>query len=576
VEAEPHFDDLVEEIGDPTFDAVAARYEEIEGALERATGVAGRLEAVQRWDRLRRELDGWEAMVHLRFNQDTRDEGRRRRRQRCDELMPKLTRLSVGFKRKLLESRHRAELVEALGEQAFSLWESDVTAFDPAIEPALVEQSRLEADYVERLAGARIEFRGEELTLSTLRRYTTSPDRETRHAAEQARWGWFAENGATLDGLFDELVRLRTDMARQLGFGSYVELGYRLMQRVDYSAAEVARFREQVREHVVPLAAQLRQRQAARLGVRRICFWDEAVHGPEGNPVPGGGPKWMLEQAHGMFAAMHPELAGFFRVMDERGLLDLQAREGKADGGFCTGFPVYGLPYIFANFNGTKADVEVFTHESGHALQFYRSAGAPLLDYVWPTTETCEIHSMALEFLSWPHLDRFFGEQAERFRRNHLTDSLLFLPYGVTVDHFQHRVYERPEATPAERKQMWQELEQRYLPWRRYRDLGYPAEGGFWQLQRHIYIHPFYYIDYTLALTCALQLWVRARQEPEAALEDYLALCDRGGTLPFGALARSAGLVSPLDRGALAEVVGHARAALEDLAARCSREQCTP
>jgi oligoendopeptidase F len=153
-------------------------------------------------------------------------------------------------------------------------------------------------------------------------------------------------------------------------------------------------------------------------------------------------------------------------------------------------------------------------------------------------------------------------EAADRFRRMHLIDSLAFLPYGVCVDHFQHEVYARPEATPAERHALWQKLERRYMPWRDYGDLDYPAKGGVWQAKHHIYIMPFYYIDYTLALCCALQLWVKSLTDYPAALDAYITLCGRGGSAPFQELVGSAGLVSPFAPGALADVVREAAARL--------------
>lgn len=568
----PHANDM--KIDAPAFEEIAARYQALEARFTAAPDPEARLAVIQEWDGLRCHLDSWRSLTHLRFNQKTDDREHRAARERCDELTPRFQRLDVSLKRMVLASPHRKDLARRLGAQAFALWESDVMAFEPAIEEDLVREARLEAEYVELLAGARIRFRGEDLNLPEIRRFATGPERATRHEAEQARWTWFTDHQTDLDRIFDDLVHLRTSMSKKLGLASYVDLGYRRMQRVDYDAADVARFRDQVRDQVVPLAATLRQRQAARLGVERLCFWDEAVHDPRGNPEPQGDHAWMLAQAQEMFDAMHPDLASFFSMMRDRGLLDLQARDGKSDGGFCTGFPIWGVPFIFGNFNGSKADVEVFTHESGHAFQFYRSGDMELLDYVWPTAESCEVHSMALEFLTWPHMERFFGDHAERFRRNHLTDSLLFLPYGTAVDHFQHLVYESPGASPDERRDLWQQMERTYLPWRRYRDLAHPAAGGFWQLQRHIYINPFYYIDYCLAQTCALQFWIRSRQDADAALNDYVALCNRGGRLPFQSLVRSAGLASPFDEGILASVVGQTHDALETLAATCSRERC--
>jgi M3 family oligoendopeptidase len=313
----------------------------------------------------------------------------------------------------------------------------------------------------------------------------------------------------------------------------------------------------------VPLCVRLRERQRKTLGVDRLMAWDEAVQDPRGNPQPQGDHDWMVERARTMFDTMGGDLGPFFRLMDEGNLLDLKSREGKAGGGFCTSFPTYGVPFIFANFNGTKSDVDVFTHEMGHAFQAWSSREKETVDYLWPTAEACEVHSMSLEFLTWPHMQLFFGDEAERYRRLHLTDALLFLPYGVAVDHFQHRIYEQPEATPAERHAMWSEMEATYLPWRDWGDLERPAGGGFWQKQLHIYDYPFYYIDYTLAQVCALQFWVRAQADRAAAMQDYVALCRRGGEAPFQTLVRSAGLVSPFDEGCLERVVEAARGVLE-------------
>jgi M3 family oligoendopeptidase len=334
------------------------------------------------------------------------------------------------------------------------------------------------------------------------------------------------------------------------------------MKRVDYDRSDVERLRAEVREHVVPLGLELHRRQAATLKIDKVMAWDEPMLDLSGNPAPAGDHDWMLARATEMFDAMGEGLGDFFRLMNEGGFLDLKSRKGKAGGGFCTSFPTHGMPFVFANFNGTKGDVEVFTHEMGHAFQGYSSRGQALSDYLWPTLESCEIHSMSLEFLTMPHMERFFGDDAERFRRIHLTESLLFLPYGCAVDHFQHEIYARPEMTPAERHAVWREMERTYLPWRDWGDLAHPGKGGRWQVQRHVYLSPFYYVDYVLAQTCALQFWARAESDPSGAMKDYVALCKRGGEAPFQALARSAGLTSPFDAGCLAGVVARARRAL--------------
>ncbi|MFO0867682.1 MAG: M3 family oligoendopeptidase [Pirellulales bacterium] len=354
-------------------------------------------------------------------------------------------------------------------------------------------------------------------------------------------------------------------MARKLGFDNFIRLSYQPADEASGLRASrmLEQFRAEVREHLVPLGRELRRRQAAELGLDHLFFWDEGVHDRQGNPAPRGDHDWMIERAREMFDALHPEIGEFFRLMVDAQLMDLRNRETKAGGGFCTSFPTVGLPYIFANFNGTKGDVEVFTHEMGHALQGYLSREQPVIDYLWPTYESCEIHSMGLEFLTWPGMDRFFGDDADRFRRIHLAQALVFIPYGVAVDHFQHLVYANPEATPAQRHEMWREMERTYLPWRDYGDLPHVRQGGFWQCQRHIYLSPFYYIDYTLAQTCALQFWVRSQRDFAGTLRDYLELCRRGGAAPFQQLARSAGLISPFQPNCLRDVAQLARTALD-------------
>jgi M3 family oligoendopeptidase len=556
-----HFRDI--DVPAPTYEATTAEHLEIQQEFDRAADAGAALAAVKRWDELRRRLETWQSLTHLRFHQDTRNEAYKKARDYCDELRPKLVDLDVRMKRKLVQSPLRSDLQRKLGAQAFALWEADITTYDPVIEQEMVREAKLEADYVELTASAKLEFRGKTYNHSEIVKFREDPDRQTRYEAERVRWGWYAENGEALDRIFDDLVRLRTQMARKLAFDNYIGLGYKRMCRVDYGQGDVEVFRNAVREHVVPLAAELRARQARELKLDELMFWDLSLFDPRGNPAPQGDHDWMLERAQEMFDQLGGGMGEFFRTMNEGGLLDLKSREGKAGGGFCTAFPTYGTPFIFANFNGTKGDVEVFTHEVGHAFQCYQSRNLPLFDYLWPTYESCEIHSMGLEFLTWPHMDKFFGEEAERFRRTHLVQSLLFLPYGVAVDHFQHLVYASPEATPAERHGFWQEMERAYLPWVRYGDLPHVDRGGFWQFQRHIYLNPFYYIDYTLALTCALQLWVRSQRNFEEAMGAYGALCRRGGDAPFQELAASAGLVSPFEPSCLPEVVDHARKSLQ-------------
>ena len=546
----------------PTRETLEAAYGTIHADLAAATPDR-RGAALSRWDEERRRTESWSALVHLRFSQDTASAEARAERDYADTLAPEATRHEVSVKRRLLEHPDRAALIAEQGAHRVRLWEMDITTFDPAIAPALEEEARLCAEYTELLASARLDIEGTQVNLSGLAPFQESQDRDVRHRAEQARWGFFKANAERLDGLYDRLVTLRHDMAATLGFASYTPLGYRRMRRVDYGPEQVAAFRAQVLEHVVPLVHKLLQRRTAEQGWDRLHAWDESLIDPAGNPRPAGAHDLLIERATIMFDRMGPVLGEFFRTMNDGGFLDLRNRDGKAGGGFCTSFPTEGVPFIFANFNGTHHDIAVFTHEMGHAFQNWQSRDLPGIDLLWPTMDAAEINSMGLEFLTWPHMELMVEEgAADRYRRMHLIASLAFLPYGVCVDHFQHEIYADPRMSAEGRHALWRRLERLYMPWRDYGGLDYPAKGGRWQAQLHIYRLPFYYIDYTLALCCAMQFWLAARRDPDDAMRRYTELCAQGGSGSFTELVASAGLVSPFDPGALHDVVREAEAVL--------------
>ncbi|NMJ40764.1 M3 family oligoendopeptidase [Roseomonas sp. JC162] len=551
------FDDIV--APRPDKETLAAQHAAVDARLD----AGDRAGALAEWDQARRGYETWSALVHLRFAQDTTDKDAVAAREYADALAPEAATHETALKRRLLGEADRAGLEALAGTHAVALWETDITAFDPKIAAETEEESRLTARYTALMAGARVSVKGREVNLSGLAPFAEDEDRATRHEAEQARWGFFAANGAELDSIYDALVTLRTGMARKLGYPDFTPLAYRRMRRLDYGPADVARYREAVATHVTPLVARILEQRRAQHGWDRLMFWDEALIDPEGNPKPAGDHDMLVGAAQEMFARMDPRLAEFYAMMRQGGFLDLNNRPGKAGGGFCTAFPTVGAPFIFANFNGTHNDIGVFTHEMGHAFQCWESRHQPGVDYLWPTMEAAEIHSMGLEYLTHPHMGLLVGDAvAERYRRMHLIGALAFLPYGVCVDHFQHEVYANPDATPAERHAIWQRLERHYMPWSDYGDLAYPAMGGRWQAKGHIYNSPFYYIDYTLALCVALQFWVWSRRDPKGALDAYVALCGRGGSMPFQGLVASAGLTSPFATGALEAAVAEAAAVL--------------
>ena len=515
--------------------------------------------------KLRNHIDTMETLVSIRHSIDTTDEFYDKENEYVDEISPILFGFISEFYKALVNSKFRADLEKKYGKFLFDLAENTLKTFNEEIIPDLQEENRLSSKYSKLIASAKIQFDGEEKNLSEMVPYTQSKDRNVRIEASKKVAHFFKENKDEFDKIYDGLVKVRTTIAQKLGYKNYVELGYARLSRLEYDSKMVASYRKQVLENIVPLHTELRQRQAKRLGLDKLKFYDEPIKFNSGNADPHGDPEWILNHGKTMYNELSKETAEFFSFMTEKNLLDLLSKKGKMSGGYCTYIPEYKSPYIFANFNGTSHDVDVLTHEAGHAFQVYQSRGYEIPEYLWPTYEACEIHSMSMEFLTWPWMDLFFENDAEKYKFIHLSEALLFIPYGVTVDEFQHWVYENPNATPDDRRAKWLEIEKKYLPTRDYGEVDDLKEGIFWFRQGHIFNSPFYYIDYTLAQVCAFQFWIKSQENREKAWDEYLALCKLGGSKPFFELMKAANLKNPFEQGTIASVIPKIREFLESI-----------
>lgn len=523
------------------------RFENAETASEQIT-------VLKEVDESSREYSSYQSIASLNFSRNINDEAAKSERDYYDSIGPDIQEVYNKLDQAVDASRFKADLTEKWGDTFLKKIEMDLKTFDPKIMNMLRKETDLRNEYTKLTAGAKIEFDGKSYNLAGLGPFHTHEDRDLRKRSYAARFQWFEENADEFDDLYDKLVKLRHKIATTLGYNNFVELGYLRMGRSDYGPDEVANFRKQIVDHVVPIVTQLLEQKKAILGLDHLYFYD-GINFKEGDPKPKGTPEELVSGAQDMYHELSPETGEFFDIMVNEELMDLVNREGKRPGGFCTSFPKYDRPYIFSNFNGTDHDITVLTHEAGHAFQSYSSRNQPLVSYLWPTMEAAEIHSMSMEFFTWPWMERFFKEETDRFKYKHIAGSLSFLPYGACVDHFQHWVYENPEATPKDRKNKWLELESIYLPNRDYDDIEFPKSGGIWQGQLHIYQMPFYYIDYTLAQICAFQFWIKSEENREKAWEDYYRLCQAGGSLPFTGLVELAGLKLPFDDGCLESVV---------------------
>jgi M3 family oligoendopeptidase len=540
----------------PDLEEVTKQFYVVLEKFEKATSVDEQSVAMDEINEIRNGLGTMFNLCQIRHTINTNDEFYKAEQDHMDEIQPEIEGLVTKYYQALVDSKFRQQLEEKWGKQLFALAKGQLKTFKPEIVPLLQKENRLSTEYTKLVASAKILFEGEERTLAQLDPFTESTDRETRKQASEAKFAFFAEHEGEFDRVYDDLVKVRTEIAQSLGYDNFVELGYYRMMRTDYNAEMVANFRQQVKDYIVPIATKLKLRQQDRIGVDKLKYYDEGYIFQTGNPVPKGSPEWIIDNGQKMYEELSNETGAFFRFMQDKNLMDLVAKKGKAGGGYCTYIEDYKSPFIFSNFNGTSGDIDVLTHEAGHAFQVYSSRAFEIPEYLWPTFEACEIHSMSMEFFTWPWMELFFKEETDKYKYAHLSDALLFLPYGVSVDEFQHWVYENHKATPKERKLKWREIEKKYQPHKDYEGNVYLENGGFWQRQGHIYNSPFYYIDYTLAQICAFQFWKRSRENQEEAWSDYVKLCKLGGSMSFTKLVAAANLISPFENGCVESVVG--------------------
>lgn len=538
---------------------------DFEKTKERLTDLTGRAAAAnsgealwavhQEYYQIFKDMMDAMTIAHIRHDGNTADEFYNAEQDYYDEAEPKLNSLLNDYKKVLCASCHRAFLEGKIGKVAFATMDNALKSMNETIIGLMQEENALTTEYGKLIASAQIPFDGKGRNLSQMRPYLISADRNVRRQAWKAFSDYFLSVEDKLDEIYDELVKNRTKQARAMGYENYIELGYCRMNRNSYGRREVENFRRQVKEVFVPFAEKVHELRRKRLGLEKLSYIDNEVYFPEGNPAPVGTPEEILAAGQKMYEQLSPETREFFDFMMENELFDVLGRSNKRQGGYMTYLYNYGSPFIFANFNGTAGDVDVITHECGHAFQGYLSGKDPVLEHADITMETAEIHSMSMEFFTSPWAESFFGERAEDFRIMQLEDAVRFIPYGTMVDEFQHIVYENPDMTPAQRRQVWSGLEKEYMPHLDYEDDPFFSKGGFWQKQQHIYAMPFYYIDYVLAQSCAFQYKIWMDEEYQAAWESYLKLCRLSASGFYGDMLKEVGLKVPFEDGYFERIV---------------------
>lgn len=539
----------------PELDAFRKKTEDVLSRIRSAGSAREQIDAYRNFDQIRMEVDTQISLAYVRHTIDTRDAFYETENDFLDEIGPSFQELGRQVDLALLDSKFRPALEEELGKKLFTDLEISVRTMKPEILELMQEENRLQSEYQKLYASAMVEWRGELLPLPRLGPFLQDPDRSVRKAAWETRGRWFDSHREELDRLYDQLVKNRDAQGKAMGYENYIPLGYDRLGRNCWGPEECAAFRDQIAQDMVPIVARVKRDQEKRLGVEKLRLYDDALLFPDGNAKPQGSSEDILAAGREMYHALSGETREFIDFLYDGELLDVLSKEGKAPGGYCTNFSIYKAPFIFSNFNGTSGDVDVLTHEAGHAFADYRAARKGYLSALKsPTIEACECHSMSMEFLTAPWHEKFFGPLTRKYEIGHCEDALIFIPYGCMVDEFQHRMYENPSLTPEERNGIWLELEKKYRPWMDYDNLPFYSRGALWQQQLHIYLYPLYYIDYCMAQTVAFQLWMASLEDRADAWARYLRFVDAGGAQTFEGLVQTAGLRLPYDPGCVRAV----------------------
>lgn len=539
----------------PDMDKVKAELNACAEKIRTADSVEAQIAAFDEASELSKDLMTTGSIAYVRNTINTADKFYDAEREFFDQAGPELEESLQAINIALLDSPYRKELEAHYGSLLFKNLEISRRSFKPELIPLMQEASKLEAQYQKLYAGLTVEFDGQTMPLPMLGKYKESPDRAVRRAAFEAEGKVFDANREELDEIYDKLVKNRNAQGRMLGYDNYIQLGYDRLGRNCYGAKELQEFRDQIATDLVPIIAEVKEAQRKRIGVDRLCIYDDKFRFPDGNAKPEGTAEEILAAGKAMYQDLSPETREFIEAMFDGEMFDVLSRDGKAPGGYCTSFPTYKMPFIFSNFNGTSDDVDVLTHEAGHAFAFYRAMHSDINPNLQePTIEACECHSMSMEFLTQDYHKNFFGKNTAKYELAHCEDSLDFIPYGCMIDEFQHRMYENENLTPEERNAVWEELEHKYRPWLDMDNLPFYGRYSHWQWKLHVYLHPLYYIDYCMAQTVAFQLWTLSLKDKEAAWKKYLAFVDAAGTKTFAELCHSAGLRVPYEQGTIKDI----------------------
>jgi len=531
----------------PYFDALAARELDADG-----------LESwLADWSRLEAMLTEAASRAMIRYTVDTRDKEAEADHLRFSmEILPQAEERSVALQKRLVASGYSSPALET----TLRAFRTSIEIFRDVNVPIMSELEEQSAAYQRITGGMTAPWEGKELPLPQLAPFLKEPDRDVRERAFRASTAPYVNAHADLSVLFDRMYGLRQQVARNAGFHSFRDYVFKAKLRFDYSPADCERFHDAVEQHVMPAYGRLMRHRREQLKLPALRPWDVAVDLYGAKPLrPFTDGAELAGRARAVFDRVDPALGAQFGVMIDEHLLDLDSRAGKAPGGYCDTLHWSGRPFIFMNAVGLMDDVMTLMHEAGHAFHAFAAQRLPLVWQRHPGSEACELASMSMELLSTPHLERplgyFAAEDLRRARLEHLEDVIITLAHVASVDAFQHWIYTDPSgADGGARDAAWLRIRGRFehgVDWS-----GLEAERiARWYRQLHIFLYPFYYIEYGIAQLGALQVWRNSLRDPVEAVRRYRDALALGNTRPLPDIYAAAGARLAFDGETIGELV---------------------
>lgn len=513
------------------------------------------------------EIFTMETVVFVRHMIDTRDQFYANEMNYFDVSKAERSGVYSSLYDVMIHSPFRKDFERDFGDNVVKRMEMLSKTQSADVIPELARKNELGTRYQTVIASCRTEFRGKSMNFYGLQQQMQDPDRTIRKAAFKAFADLYKEASKELNAIYQELLTVITRHGVKLGYQNYIPVGYGILGR-EYTEEDIKNYRDQVYEYIVPLCAELRKKQAQTLGIDKVCFYDEHFYFPDGAPEFEKDVPTLLKKAQQMYHAVHTEAGEFFDYILQHELYDLETKPGKTTGGYCRWLPSFCTPFVFTNFNGTPEDVQVLTHESGHgfAAYTYTKYGENPIDFLrYAPGATHEIQSQAMEFFCNRHIEYLMDEKsAKKYRYQHMVNALNQLCYECAVDEFQHEVIGNPDGmTPQRMCDIWHSKEQKYVPWRDYDGNAFFEQGGFWMTKMHLFMGPLMYIEYGLAMICAMQYYNMSKTDYEAAWENYYRFCHLGCRLEYRDLLKAGNLQCPFDSGVVKRVVDMIRPDLD-------------